>query len=46
VEPHDSLADTTKARELLGWQPQTSFDDGLKQTIEWYQANADQYITK
>ncbi len=36
VEPHDSLADTTKAKELLGWQPLTGFDEGLKITIEYY----------
>lgn len=46
IEPRNSLADTTKAKELLGWQPQTSFDDGLRQTIEWYQANAEHFINK
>ncbi len=25
-----------KAREILGWQSKTSFEDGLKKTIEWY----------
>ena len=29
-------ADISAARELLGWQPATSLDDGLKKTIFWY----------
>src|SRR5437016_2450189 len=29
-------ADTTKARRLLGWTPQVSFEDGLQRTIAWY----------
>lgn len=32
-------ADTTKLKELLGLQDATSFDDGLKETIEWYDKN-------
>lgn len=28
--------DPTKIRSELGWQPETSFDDGIKQTIRWY----------
>lgn len=23
----------------LGWKPQTPFDEGLKETIEWYRNN-------
>jgi UDP-glucose 4-epimerase len=29
-------ADLTKSREVLGWEPQVSVDDGLKRTIDWY----------
>ena len=32
----DSQADISKARELLGYQPIVSFEDGLKKTVEWY----------
>lgn len=31
--------DPTKIRGELGWQPETSFDDGIKQTIRWYLDN-------
>jgi nucleoside-diphosphate-sugar epimerase len=32
----DSQADIGKARELLGYEPLVTFEDGLRQTIDWY----------
>ena len=29
------LADTTRARELLGWQPRVPLEEGLSITIAW-----------
>lgn len=29
LEPHDTLADTRKARELLGWEPAVKLEDGI-----------------
>lgn len=46
VEPHDTLADTSKAKELIGWQPQISFSEGLQKTINWYQAHANDYLER
>jgi len=34
-----SNADISKARELLGYDPEYSFADGIKLAIEWYKAN-------
>ncbi len=34
-EQREVQADIRKAREVLGWQPKTSFEEGLKQTVEW-----------
>ncbi len=31
--------DYTKAKRELGWQPETAFDKGLAQTINWYKNN-------
>src|SRR5215217_3778390 len=32
----DSQADITKARDILGYRPIVSFEDGLRRTLEWY----------
>lgn len=32
----DSQADIRKAKEILGYEPTVSFEEGLKRTIEWY----------
>jgi UDP-glucuronate decarboxylase len=37
-DPWHRQPDITRARELLGWQPQTSLDDGLKQTARYFRA--------
>jgi UDP-glucuronate 4-epimerase len=34
-----TLADITKAKQLLNYQPQTSLADGLARFIAWFQAN-------
>jgi nucleoside-diphosphate-sugar epimerase len=34
-----SLADTTKAQEMLGFRPRSSVMDGLRSTIDWYRKN-------
>ncbi|MSQ23366.1 MAG: NAD-dependent epimerase/dehydratase family protein [Chloroflexi bacterium] len=31
--------DASRAGQELGWRPQTSFDDGLRATVEWVRAN-------
>jgi len=35
----DSQADISKARHILGYQPQVSFEDGLAKTVAWYRAS-------
>jgi nucleoside-diphosphate-sugar epimerase len=34
-----SQAEITRARNLLGYEPKISFQDGLRHTIEWYRKN-------
>jgi nucleoside-diphosphate-sugar epimerase len=29
-------ADSTRARELLGWKPEVSLDEGLRRTVAWF----------
>jgi dTDP-glucose 4,6-dehydratase len=33
------LLDSTKLGRELGWQPEIGFEDGLRETVEWYAAN-------
>lgn len=37
-EIQDQYLDSTAARELLGWKPKWSLDQGLKASIDWYTA--------
>ncbi|MFC1717672.1 SDR family NAD(P)-dependent oxidoreductase [Candidatus Poribacteria bacterium] len=39
------LADATKARELIGWEPQFSLTDGLRNVIYWISEHLDRYKT-
>ena len=32
--------DSTKIQTELGWKPEISFEDGIRQTIQWYQDNS------
>jgi len=33
------LADISKIKKLVGWQPEISLEQGLKNTLEWYNSN-------
>ena len=33
---HGTYADITETKELLGWQPRTNLDEGLKHFVDWY----------
>jgi UDP-glucose 4-epimerase len=37
---HDSLADLHLAKEILGYKPIVPFEEGLRQTIDWYRSVA------
>ena len=34
IEPKDTLASNLKAKELLGWNPEIKFEEGLKLVFE------------
>jgi dTDP-glucose 4,6-dehydratase len=38
--------DISKAKALLDWAPKTSFETGLKSTIDWYQQNQEWWKTQ
>ncbi len=35
-DPKQRRPDTTRARELLGWEPTTTLDEGLAKTVEYF----------
>ncbi len=39
--PLNRVADNTLAKQLLGWQPEVCFRDGLRRTIDWYFSTRD-----
>jgi len=38
-DPSRNFPDTSKAKELLGYEPEISAVDGVRKTIEWFRAN-------
>jgi dTDP-glucose 4,6-dehydratase len=39
------VADVSKAKRLLAWQPEVSLDEGLRRTIEWLTGSLSSYKT-
>jgi len=35
-DPRRRCPDISKARRLLGWEPKTPLEEGVKLTIEWF----------
>ncbi|NDB95243.1 MAG: SDR family oxidoreductase [Verrucomicrobia bacterium] len=40
-DPQQRRPDISRAKKILGWEPRVSLEDGLKETIRWFQANLD-----
>lgn len=39
-DPQRRCPDITRAREVLGWQPSTPLDEGLRRTLPWFRSLA------
>ena len=39
ADMNTTWANISKAKRLLGWEPQVSLEEGIKKTVEWHQAN-------
>ncbi len=44
--PLNRVADNSRAKKLLGWEPKVMFKDGLKRTIDWYYKTRDREEVK
>jgi len=40
-DPRHTLANIEKAKKLLGWKPEYSFEEGLRKTLEWFDTKKD-----
>lgn len=46
MQPGDvdrTYADISKAKRLIGYEPETSFDDGINKFVNWYKENQELY---
>ena len=43
VEPGDYYADITRIKNVTGWQPKTSLEEGISRTIEYYREHGREY---
>ena len=39
-DPRENRFDPSRAAKRLGWQPQTSFQEGLRSTVEWFRSHS------
>ena len=47
MQPGDvdrTFADVSKAKNLIGYSPKTSFEQGIKNFVEWYKENKELYL--
>jgi nucleoside-diphosphate-sugar epimerase len=42
----DSLADITRARQAIGYEPTVNFRDGLSRTVDWYKKQPTKVVTQ
>jgi UDP-glucose 4-epimerase len=42
-EPGDFYSDITKIRAVVGWEPRTDLEEGLRRTLEYYRQHRDHY---
>jgi len=45
-DPKQRQPDIHRAKKLLGWEPKMALEDGLRETIRWFQANLDSAARK
>ena len=43
-EPGNFYSDISRAREILGWTPRTSLEDGLALTVDYYRGRLKEYL--
>ena len=36
-------AEVTEAKDLIGWEPNTTFEEGIEETVEWYKCHPEAF---
>ena len=47
MQPGDvdrTYADISKAKKLIGYEPKTTFEEGIRKFVNWYKENKDLYV--
>ena len=39
ADVYSNVADVSKARQMLGWQPQIGLEEGVRRLVDWYRSN-------
>ena len=42
-EVNELICNNQKAKEMIGWEPKVSLDEGLEKTINWFKENLKEY---
>ena len=46
MQPGDverTYADVSKAKNMIGYEPKTTFEEGIKNFVDWYKKNKELY---
>jgi nucleoside-diphosphate-sugar epimerase len=46
IEPGDYIADWTKIKRIVGWEPKVHLEDGIRETINFYKKYKKYYWQK
>jgi UDP-glucose 4-epimerase len=44
IDIGDFYADTSRVREVLGWEPRVPLEEGLRSTVEYYREHIGEYL--
>jgi UDP-glucose 4-epimerase len=42
-EPGDFFSDISKIRRIIGWEPRTSLEEGIRKTVDYYRRHREHY---
>jgi|SRR3989344_29787 len=46
LDPKNLECDYSKAKDIIDWKPKTSFEEGLRKTLDWFEENGRNWVWK